>query len=65
MLLMIQLFQVFYTFNSNTLRLWKSFQSEELDFEDFNRGDFQSALSDKNQASYIISVLYPNDNSEC
>ena len=65
MLLMIQLFQVFYTFNSNTLRLWKSFQSEELDFEDFNRGVFQSALSDKNQASYIISVLYPNDNSEC
>ena len=53
----------FNTFNCNTLRLWKSFPSEEFDFEDFNRGDFQSALSDKDQASYITSVLYPNDNS--
>ena len=54
----------FNTFNCNTLRLWKSFPSEEFDFEDFNKGDFQSALSDKDQASYITSVLYPNDNSE-
>ena len=54
----------FNTFNCNTLRLWKSFPSEEFDFDDFNRGDFQSALSDKDQASYITSVLYPNDNSE-
>ena len=53
----------FNTFNCNTLRLWKSFPSEEFDFDDFNRGDFQSALSDKDQASYITSVLYPNDNS--
>ena len=53
----------FNTFNCNTLRLWKSFPSEEFDFDDFNRGDFQSALYDKNQASFITSVLYPNDNS--
>ena len=53
----------FNTFNCNTLRLWKSFPSEEFDFDDFNRGDFQSALNDKNQASFITSVLYPNDNS--
>ena len=53
----------FNTFNCNTLRLWKSFPSEEFDFDDFNRGDFQGALSDKDQASYITSVLYPNDNS--
>ena len=53
----------FNTFNCNTLRLWKSFPSEEFDFDDFNRGDFQSALNDKTQASYITSVLYPNDNS--
>ena len=53
----------FNTFNCNTLRLWKSFPSAEFDFDDFNRGDFQSALNDKNQASFITSVLYPNDNS--
>ena len=54
----------FNTFNCNTLRLWKSFQSEEFDFDDFNRDDFKIALSDKDQASCITSLLYPNDNSE-
>ena len=53
----------FNTFNCNTLRLWKSFPSQEFNFEDFNRGDFQNALSQRDQASYITSVLYPNDNS--
>ena len=53
----------FNTFNCNTLRLWKSFPSQEFNFDDFNRGDFQNALSQKDQASYITSVLYPNDNS--
>ena len=53
----------FNTFNCNTLRLWKSFPSQEFNFEDFNRGDFQNALSQRDQANYITSVLYPNDNS--
>ena len=53
----------FNTFNCNTLRLWKSFPSQEFNFEEFNKGDFQSALSQRDQASYITSVLYPNDNS--
>ena len=53
----------FNTFNCNTLRLWKSFPSQEFNFDDFNRGDFQNALSERDQASYITSVLYPNDNS--
>ena len=53
----------FNTFNCNTLRLWKSFPSQEFNFDDFNRGDFQNALSQRDQASYITSVLYPNDNS--
>ena len=53
----------FNTFNCNTLRLWKSFPSNEFDFERFNRGDHQSAMAERDQASYITSVLYPNDNS--
>ena len=43
----------FDTFNCNTLRLWKSFPSEEFDFDSFNKGDYQSALDNRNQASYI------------
>ena len=53
----------FDTFNCNTLRLWKSFPSEEFDFDSFNKGDYQSALDNRNQASYITSVLYPNDST--
>ena len=53
----------FNTFNCNTLRLWKSFPSNEFNFEQFNRGEFQSALTERDQASFITSVLYPNDNS--
>jgi starch phosphorylase len=49
------------TFNCNTLRLWKSFPSEEFDFDSFNKGDYSSALESKDHASYITSVLYPND----
>ena len=53
----------FNTFNCNTLRLWKSFPSNEFDFEQFNKGEHQSAMAERDQASYITSVLYPNDNS--
>ena len=51
------------TYNCNTLRLWKSFPSEEFDFDMFNKGEFYSSINDKNSASFITSVLYPNDNS--
>jgi len=51
------------TFNCNTLRLWKSFPSEEFDFESFNKGEYSSALEDKDNASFITSVLYPNDST--
>ena len=53
----------FNTFNCNTLRLWKSFPSNEFDFEQFNKGEHQGAMAERDQASYITSVLYPNDNS--
>ena len=52
----------FNTFNCNTLRLWKSFPSSEFNFDEFNKGEHQQALAQRDQASYITSVLYPNDN---
>ena len=51
------------TTNCNTLRLWKSFASEEFNFEAFNRGDYDESSSMKEDAGYITSVLYPNDNN--
>jgi starch phosphorylase len=51
------------TFMANTLRLWKSFPDEEFDFESFNKGDFLSAMEERDTASYITSVLYPNDST--
>jgi len=51
------------TFNCNTLRLWKSFPNREFDFDSFNRGDFADSVDDSNSASYITSVLYPNDST--
>ena len=51
------------TFNCNTLRLWKSFPSQEFDFESFNKGDYASALEERDHANFITSVLYPNDNT--
>ena len=53
----------FKTYNCNSLRLWKSFPTEEFNFEMFNKGDFSSSINDKNNSNYITSVLYPNDNS--
>ena len=53
----------FNTYHCNTLRLWKSFPNEEFDFEQFNRGEHKDALNDLNEASFITSVLYPNDNT--
>jgi len=51
------------TLNCNTLRLWKSYPSREFNFESFNKGDYACALAEKDQASYITSVLYPNDST--
>ncbi len=52
------------TLHCNTLRLWKSFPSEEFDFQSFNKGNYANALIEKDQASYITSVLYPNDSTD-
>ena len=52
------------TFNCNTLRLWKSFPTKQFDFDSFNRGEFSGSVNDQNSASFITSVLYPNDSTK-
>jgi len=51
------------TLNCNTLRLWKSYPSREFNFESFNKGNYAAALEERDHASYITSVLYPNDST--
>lgn len=48
----------------NFLRLWESRASEEFDFEAFNRGGYDEAVSEKNRSETISKVLYPNDKTE-
>ncbi|MCC8165309.1 MAG: glycogen/starch/alpha-glucan phosphorylase [Planctomycetes bacterium] len=45
----------------NTLRLWSSYATEDFDFEDFNRGDYVSAIAAKTEAENLTKILYPND----
>lgn len=45
----------------NTLRLWSARASKQLDFERFNRGEYQAAVDDKVFGETISKVLYPND----
>ncbi len=52
------------TFNTNNLRLWKSRPCNEFDFRQFNAGDYHGAVSERQKAEYITSVLYPNDEQE-
>lgn len=52
------------TFNTNNLRLWKSYPANEFDFDSFNAGNYDDAVEAKQRAEFITSVLYPNDNSE-
>ena len=51
------------TKNIGTLRLWQCEAQEELDFDAFNRQDYQRALNAKNRAEDITRVLYPNDST--
>ncbi len=51
----------YHTDNVNTLRLWKAEPLTPFDIHDFNAGNFQEALEEKNQAEDIWRVLYPND----
>ncbi|CAG9318472.1 unnamed protein product [Blepharisma stoltei] len=51
------------TFNTINLRLWKSFPTNEFDFQSFNQGDYFRAIESRQKAEYITSVLYPNDST--
>ncbi len=46
----------------NTLRLWSARAAEEFDFDDFNRGEYVDAVTNKVLAENLTKVLYPNDN---
>ena len=48
----------------NTLRLWKSEAVESFDLEDFNVGDYHSAVEEKVISETLSKVLYPNDEPE-
>lgn len=52
------------TVTVNYLRLWESRASEEFDFEAFNRGGYNEAVSEKTKSETISKVLYPNDETE-
>jgi starch phosphorylase len=51
------------TLTCNTLRLWKSFPNQEFNFESFNKGNYNLAMEESDNASFITSVLYPNDST--
>src|SRR5690606_16323988 len=51
------------TANCNNLRLWSSKAANgEFDFQKFNAGDYDNAMSAHQRAETISAVLYPNDN---
>ncbi|KAI9789395.1 MAG: Non-essential glycogen phosphorylase [Peltula sp. TS41687] len=55
----------FQTETTNNLRLWSSKAAKgEFDFQKFNSGDYESAVSEEQRAETISAVLYPNDNLE-
>lgn len=45
----------------NTLRLWSAHSTEEFDFKDFSKGDYEGAVYNKVQSESISKVLYPSD----
>ncbi|KAK8803320.1 hypothetical protein WA158_001014 [Blastocystis sp. Blastoise] len=51
------------TNNCNTLRLWRAIPLNEIDLNEFNKGDYTQALESDRRAETITSVLYPNDST--
>ncbi len=46
----------------NTLRIWDARPVNEFNLGEFDRGNYEGAVQDINDASTICEVLYPNDN---
>ena len=47
----------------NSLRLWSAKAAREFDLKHFNDGDYERAVSERNDTETISKVLYPNDAS--
>jgi len=47
----------------NPLRLWKAEAGDDFNFDAFNAGNYDGAVSDKMRSETISKVLYPNDNT--
>ena len=52
------------TKNINTLRLWQCEPLSDLNFDEFNKQNYDKALAEKNKAEDITRVLYPNDSND-
>ena len=48
----------------NTLRLWKSFSMNDLDFNSFSKGKIQKAYEEINRANSIVEFLYPSESNQ-
>lgn len=48
----------------SNLRLWQAEALEEFDFSQFDSGNYDKAVKEKNFAENISRVLYPNDNND-
>lgn len=46
----------------NTMRFWSAKSPKGFDLDYFQKGDYITAVLDRNQAENITRVLYPNDN---
>lgn len=46
----------------NNLRLWSAKATDDFNFSEFNKGDYISAMQNKDMSEIISKVLYPNDN---
>ncbi|MFM1538628.1 glycogen/starch/alpha-glucan phosphorylase, partial [Helcococcus bovis] len=47
----------------NTLRLWKSFSINDLDFKKFSNGDIEESYNEINMANSIVEFLYPSESN--
>jgi starch phosphorylase len=47
----------------NTLRLWSACAADSFNFDQFNHGDFVSAVTESLAAESITRVLYPDDST--
>ncbi|XP_066933532.1 glycogen phosphorylase-like [Clytia hemisphaerica] len=47
---------------TNTMRLWSVKSPKDFDLGYFQKGDYITAVLDRNEAENITRVLYPNDN---